>query len=177
MSQHIQNLWPRENNFQTRSLAEIKVLSMKNLYEPITAQEIRDRLVLLQPDSERQWGKMNVAQAVAHCATSMEWAVGDREPDRMYFGRILGVLIKPFVVGNDKPMRPNSPTAKSLIIEDHRNLQAERERLIGLIDRFTARRAQGCTTNPHSFFGRLTPDEWAILMYKHLDHHLRQFGV
>ena len=46
-----------------------------------------------------------------------------------------------------------------------------------LIDRFAAAGPKGCTTHPHSFFGPLTPDEWAILMYKHLDHHLRQFGV
>jgi hypothetical protein len=46
-----------------------------------------------------------------------------------------------------------------------------------LIDRFAAAGPQGCTTHPHAFFGSLTPDEWAILMYKHLDHHLRQFGA
>ncbi len=46
-----------------------------------------------------------------------------------------------------------------------------------LIDRFATAGREGCTSHPHSFFGRLTPDEWAILMYKHLDHHLRQFGV
>jgi len=50
-------------------------------------------------------------------------------------------------------------------------------RLAGLIDRFAAGGPAGCTQHPHSFFGPLTPDEWAILMYKHLDHHLRQFGV
>jgi hypothetical protein len=46
-----------------------------------------------------------------------------------------------------------------------------------LIDRFTAAGPTGCTTSPHSFFGRLTPEQWAILTFKHLDHHLRQFGV
>ncbi len=46
-----------------------------------------------------------------------------------------------------------------------------------LIDKFAAGGAAGCTKNPHSFFGKMTPEEWAILMYKHLDHHLRQFGV
>jgi LPS sulfotransferase NodH len=49
--------------------------------------------------------------------------------------------------------------------------------LFGLVNRFVAAGANGCTNHPHSFFGQLTPDEWAILMYKHLDHHLRQFGV
>jgi hypothetical protein len=49
--------------------------------------------------------------------------------------------------------------------------------LYGVIDRFVAAGPKGCTTHPHSFFGPLTPQEWAILMYKHVDHHLRQFGV
>lgn len=74
-------------------------------------------------------------------------------------------------------MRRNSPTVKDLIVGDDRDLKVERERLFRLIDRFVAAGSKGCTTHPHSFFGRLTPEEWAILMYKHLDHHLRQFGV
>jgi LPS sulfotransferase NodH len=62
-------------------------------------------------------------------------------------------------------------------VPDQRDLDQERERIVVLMDRFTAAGRTGCTTHPHSFFGRITPDEWAILMYKHLDHHLRQFGV
>ena len=63
------------------------------------------------------------------------------------------------------------------MVEDERDLGIEQKRLCGLIDRFVAAGPEGCTTHPHSFFGRLTPQEWAILMYKHVDHHLRQFGV
>ena len=74
-------------------------------------------------------------------------------------------------------MRRNSPTVNSLVVEDERDLGAERERLCLLIDRFSGAGPEGCTKHPHSFFGRLTPEEWARLMYKHLDHHLRQFGV
>jgi transposase InsO family protein len=86
-------------------------------------------------------------------------------------------MVKPMVFGNDEPMRRNSPTVKGLVVRDERDLGTERERLCGLIDRFTAAGPEGCTTHPHSFFGRLTPEEWAILMYKHLDHHFRQFGI
>jgi LPS sulfotransferase NodH len=64
-------------------------------------------------------------------------------------------------------MRRNSPTAKDLVVRDERDLDKERERLCGLIDRFAAAGPKGCTTHPHSFFGRLTPEEWAALMYKH----------
>ena len=91
--------------------------------------------------------------------------------------RLMGRLVKPMVFRNDDPMRKNSPTAKSLIVAGEPDLANERDRLSELIDRFTAGGPAGCTTNPHSFFGKMTPEEWAILTYKHLDHHLRQFGV
>jgi Protein of unknown function (DUF1569) len=150
---------------------------MKNLFEAARAEEIKRRMAQLRQDSERQWGKMNAAQAVAHCSRGLELALGDRLPPRMLLGRIIGRMVKPKVMGNDEPLRRNSPTVKGLVILDERELEKERERLRGLIDRFAAAGPNGCTKHPHSFFGRLTPDEWAILMYKHLDHHLRQFGV
>ncbi len=108
---------------------------------------------------------------------SMEWAVGDKTPPRMFVGRILGAFVKPMVFKDDAPIRRNSPTSPDLVVKDDRDLAAERERLHGLIVRFSGAGPKGCTTRPHSFFGRLTPEEWAILTYKHLDHHLRQFGV
>lgn len=150
---------------------------MKNLFEATTVDEVKSRTMRLRPDSERQWGKMNAAQAVAHCAASVEMALGDTLPPQMFLGRIIGRIVKPMALGNDEPMRRNSPTVPSLVVSDERELEAERTRLCGLIDRFAAAGPQGCTTHPHSFFGRLTPQEWATLMYKHLDHHLRQFGA
>jgi Protein of unknown function (DUF1569) len=150
---------------------------MKNLFEAATVEEVQLRIVRLLPDSERLWGKMTSAQAMAHCSMSMEWAVGEKTPPRMFVGRILGAFVKPMVFKDDAPLRRNSPTSPVLIVQGDRNLEIERERLRGLVDRFCQAGQQGCTTHPHSFFGRLTPEEWAILMYKHLDHHLRQFGV
>src|SRR5580658_7286118 len=155
----------------------LQLFPMKNLFETTRVDEIKQRLAQLRPDSGRQWGRMNAAQAIAHCSAGLEWAVGDRIPPRMFLGRIIGRFVKPLVLRNDEPMRRNSPTAKDLVVQDQRNLEVERERMCRLIDRFAAAGPEGCTSHPHSFFGRLTPDEWAILMYKHLDHHLRQFGV
>jgi hypothetical protein len=150
---------------------------MKNLFEAARVEEVKERMAQLRLDSEPLWGRMNAPQALAHCSAAVEWAVGDRIPPRMYLGRIMGRIVKPMVFGNDEPMRRNSPTAKDLVVQDERDLGTERERLRGLIDRFAAAGPNGCTTHPHSFFGRLTPEEWATLLYKHLDHHLRQFGV
>jgi|SRR5579871_4355243 len=150
---------------------------MKNLFEPTSVREVKERIALLRSDSERLWGKMSPSQTLAHCAMAMEWAVGDRIPEGMFFARILGRIVKPMVFRDDAPLRRNSPTAKDLIVQDARDLEKERDRLCALIDRFASSGPRGCTKNSHSFFGPLTPDEWAVLTYKHLDHHLRQFGV
>jgi len=150
---------------------------MKNLYQPAAVEEVKQRIGRLQPDSQRQWGKMNAAQAVAHLSGPMEWAVGDVNPPRMFAGRILAPLVKSRLLKDETPMGRNAPTAKSIVVADQRDLEAERKRLCALIDRFAAAGPKGCTTHPHTFFGPLTPEEWATLMYKHLDHHLRQFGV
>ena len=150
---------------------------MKNLFEAARVEEVKQRIELLKPNSERLWGKMNPAQALEHCSRGMEMALGDKTPSRVLVGRIIGRMVKPKVMGNDEPLRRNSPTVKDLVVQDERDIGTERTRLCELIDRFATAGPKGCTTHPHSFFGRLTPDEWATLMYKHLDHHLRQFGV
>ena len=151
---------------------------MKNLFDEMVAKEVKTRLGKLGPRSERQWGKMTASQMLAHCSVSMQWAAGEVIPEKAALPvRLMGRLVKLFVFRNDEPLRKNSPTAKSLIVTGERDLDRERERLSGLIDKFAAGGAAGCTRNPHSFFGKMTPEEWAILTYKHLDHHLRQFGV
>jgi hypothetical protein len=150
---------------------------MDNLFEAATAKEIRERIARLCPASQRQWGKMTAPQAMAHCSAAMEWAVGDSVAPRMFVGRILGPLVKSKVLKDEKPMVRNTPTAKSLVVKDERDLAKECARLSALVERFSAGGPQCCTKHPHTFFGRLTPEEWATLMYKHVDHHLRQFGV
>jgi hypothetical protein len=150
---------------------------MRNIFEPNASQEIKERLSQLRPDSERQWGKMNPAQAVAHCCKGMEQALGDVLPPRLLIGRLIGGYIKSKALSDDAPMRRNSPTVPGFKVLDTRDLVAERQRLNGLIDRVIAAGPAGCTAHPHSFFGRLTPEQWGILIYKHLDHHLRQFSA
>ena len=150
---------------------------MKHFFQPGASDEFKQRLARLQPDSERQWGKMTAAQAVAHLSKGMEQASGAIRPPRILLGRLIGGFIKAKVVADDEPFRRNAPTVPGFVITDERDLTGERERLNGLIDRAVAAGPTGCTDHPHSFFGRLTPEQWGILMYKHLDHHLRQFGV
>jgi len=150
---------------------------MKNLYDAADVEEVKQRAWRLGPASERRWGKMTASQALAHCSLSLEWAVGDTVPERMFVMGLFGRVIKRFVLRDEEPIRRNAPTAKSLVVADERELAAEQERFCRMVDRFAAAGPAGCTRHPHSFFGRLTPDEWSRLMYKHVDHHLRQFGA
>jgi hypothetical protein len=150
---------------------------MKNLFEAATAQEVKERIARLGPKSERQWGRMTASQAMAHCSSGMEWAVGDNLPPRMLLGRIIGPIAKSQLLKDEKPMGRNVPTVKSLVVSDERDLAKECRRLSALIERFCTGGPTCCTKHPHTFFGKLEPEEWAQLMYKHVDHHLRQFGV
>ena len=113
---------------------------MKNLFEAGRVEEVKQRIAQMTPDRARLWGKMTPAQALEHCSRGVETALGDKTPPRVFVGRILGWIIKPKVMENDEPMRRNSPTAKSLVVQDERDFGTERTRLCGLIDRFAADR-------------------------------------
>jgi hypothetical protein len=150
---------------------------MKNLYDASDLDSLKTRITSLKPESSRQWGKMTPAQALAHCSLGVQMATGELRPRRKLIGRILGPVVKPKLVGGDQPMRRNSPTAEVLMPPNDPDFAAEQAKLIDLLDRFSAAGPQACTSHPHVFFGPMTPGEWAILMYKHVDHHLRQFGA
>jgi hypothetical protein len=153
---------------------------MKNLFDPILVEDTKQRILQLRLESERQWGSMAVAQTLAHCTSSIEMAMGVIQAKRAPFpANLLGPLIKPLVFRDDKPLRRNSPSSPELFSTDPTQceLQRERSRLIAAIDSFASQGAACCSRNPHPFFGPLKPEQWAILMYKHVDHHLRQFGV
>lgn len=153
---------------------------MKNLFDPAVAEDVKQRILRLTPESERQWGTMTLPQTLAHCTSGVKMAMGTINPKRAPFPvSLLGVLIKPLVLGGDKPMRRNSPSSPELFLADPSpgNFEGERTELIAAVDTFASGGESVCSRHPHPFFGRLKPQEWAILMYKHLDHHLRQFGA
>lgn len=150
-------------------------MSVANLFEPSSAAEIKERIERLRPDSAREWGAMNVAQMLAHCSAWIEMAAGFHNPPRNFLGRIVGKIAKKSIL--EKPIRRDMPTDKSLLIEGGRDFGTEQRRLIDWIDRFSSGGPAQCTTHPHSFLGCMTPLEWATMGYKHLNHHLRQFGA
>jgi hypothetical protein len=151
-------------------------IRMKNLFQPEAVDEVISRIDKLQPAAQRQWGKMDVAQMMAHCSAALDIASGRLIRPRILIGRLIGPLARP-IYSNDKLFSRNGPTDKKLVISDRRDFQREQEQLKVRIWQFHQGGEAQCTIHPHPFFGALTPHEWSTGMYKHLDHHLRQFGV
>src|ERR1700676_4152169 len=118
---------------------------MKHLLEASTVEEVKERMARLRPDSHRLWGKMNPAQALAHCSAAMEMATGKNRPPRILIGRLLGPLGKKSIIVNGTPMRRNSMTEKSVLVTDERDFVVERQRLRESIDRFAAGGPEICT--------------------------------
>ena len=148
---------------------------MQNLFQPEAVDEIISRVDRLQPGAQRQWGKMDLAQMMAHCSAALDMASGRLVLPRLFIGRLIGRFIKP-IYSNDKPFSQNNPTDPKLVVSDQRDFFREREQLKLKVRQFHEGGEAKCTRHPHPFFGSLTPREWGIGMYKHLDHHLRQFG-
>jgi hypothetical protein len=148
---------------------------MKNLFEQGTVDEVMSRIDNLQPASPRQWGKMDVAQMMAHCSSTMDMASGTLNPPRAFIGKLIGPFFKSMLT-NEKPLGKNSPTDPQLVVADQRDFAREQEQLKLKVRQFCEGGEARCTRHPHPFFGPLTPQAWSRGMYKHLDHHLRQFG-
>ena len=149
---------------------------MKNLFEKETYAEIMERLNKLSPQSERQWGKMNVSQMMAHCCAAFEVAQGDRNRKRGFLGYLFGGMYKKKYV-YENSFKHNDPTDPTFKITDERDFQIERARLIKHIERFYQGGPEQVSKADHPFFGKMTPTDWAQLSYNHLNHHFKQFNA
>jgi hypothetical protein len=149
---------------------------MKSLFEPADRDEVVARLNALQPGSTRVWGKMDPAQMLCHCARALETGTGDRPMKQRLIGRILMPFLRSSILG-EKPFSKDSPTDSTFVASEACDFTAERARLLELIARFATRGETAAGKATHPFFGKMTGREWGELTYKHLDHHLRQFGA
>jgi hypothetical protein len=149
---------------------------MLNLFDENDRKRILDRIASLKPSATRQWGKMTPSQALAHLSIAMESAAGEGSQQQALLGKIVTPLIM-WKVLDEKPFGHNAPTDPSFVVSDERDFEKERARLVAAIDRLVSRGPAKAAESVHPFFGRLTPDQWGRLTFKHLDHHLRQFGA
>ena len=150
---------------------------MESIFKTETTQKIIERINKLTHSSQPQWGKMNVSQMLAHSQKPIEMAAGKIMPQvnaiiKLLFGKSARKsLLK------DPQFKKNIPTFAEAKITDERVFESEKKLLIEMIEKFHKNGPEGTTKVPHPFFGAITIEEWDALQTKHLDHHLRQFGV
>jgi hypothetical protein len=149
---------------------------MKSLFDPSVNKEILDRIDKLKPDTQAQWGKMSVAQMVTHAQRPLKVAYGELLLKRGLIGFLFGSMAKKSLLKKE-PFKKNLPTHPKFVIKGIPDFEEEKKNLSALVVKFEKDGPAGLTKNAHPFFGKLTVEEWDTLQWKHLDHHLRQFGV
>jgi hypothetical protein len=149
---------------------------MKSIFDAADNAEIIDRINLLSADTPARWGKMNTAQMMAHCQSSLNIAFGNSKRIRHWLGVVFGNISKKRLL-KVKEFDRHMPTFKQALITDERNFDEEKEKFISLIKSAIIKGPECLVKYPHPYFSTFKSDEWARLNWKHLDHHLKQFGV
>jgi hypothetical protein len=150
---------------------------LKSSFSQADTTELIQRINRLTPIVQPQWGKMNVAQMLAHCNVTYELAYENKHPRPGAFSRFLAKVFAKNIVVGYKPYKKNSPTAPVFIIKDNRDFEKEKQRLIDYVNKTQALGEPYFEGKESLSFGALTSDQWDTMFYKHLDHHLTQFGV
>ena len=151
-------------------------MEIKSLFDNTAYKEIITRVEKLSPDSQRLWGKMQVEQMLAHCKQAFKVPLTDKPMPRMFLGLLLGSMVKSKLY-NETPWKQALPTSPDFVIKDERDFEKEKTALLELVNKFHTTGPAGVGNYPHPFFGKFTKEQWAKMMWKHLDHHLRQFGA
>lgn len=150
---------------------------MKDIFSHAVSAEIIDRINKLNPNTKAEWGKMDVAQMLAHCNVTYEM---DFEELHKKPGGLMRWMLKTFVkksVVNEVPYKKSSGTAPQFIIKDAKDFEAEKARLINYINKAKELGRNHFEGKESFSFGKLTANEYNNMFYKHLEHHLTQFGV
>ena len=149
--------------------------SRPSLADPAVADSCRDRISLLSAGTASRWGTMDAGRMCAHCAEVLEVAAGRELVGTPWYIRLLKPLVRRAVTG-DRPYRRGVRTHPQYRQTGERDFARERDRLLRAVDAFEI----GCRNADrirHPFFGLMPVADAGWAMFKHLDHHLRQFGV
>jgi hypothetical protein len=149
---------------------------MKSLLDESACKEILLRLDKIPEDGTGKWGSMSAAQMFHHCQKPLAVALGRQQLKKP--GIIMAFLMWAFKASlyNDRPWKHNLPTPREFKVELDFDFQTEKAELKGIIRDFYQEKDKE-KWEPHIVFGSFTPHQWGQMQYKHLDHHLRQFGV
>jgi Protein of unknown function (DUF1569) len=147
---------------------------MANIFDTTDNQAMIERINKLTPETKALWGKMTVDQMLNHTAAAIEVAFGERELKINFLMRFLGRMMKNKVFNAE--FKKNSPTAPEFIFKEKYDFETSKNRLIDAFTQF-AKGYEAIKIMNHPFWGKMTYDDWNKLMWNHVDHHLRQFGV
>jgi len=151
-------------------------LTKRSLFDAEVYASVVERIGRLEPTSTSNWGKMNAAQMLSHCAEIQDVMNGTKELKTNFLLKLIQPMIRNMVV-NDKPYKKNNPTAPQYERLDDRDFETEKQKLLNSLALFYNMDKTEAANLKHSFFGKMTLDEKGWAMYKHLDHHLEQFSV
>lgn len=150
---------------------------MKNLFEKNHVDEVIDRINQLTPESKPLWGSMNAAQMLAHTCVTYEYVYENKYDKPKGIKKfLLKTFLKPYVVG-DKPYKKNVRTAPDFLKTSDHDFELEKKKLIEYLNRTQELGGSHFDGKDSHSFGPLSVKEWNTMFYKHLDHHLSQFGV
>lgn len=149
-------------------------MEIKNLFEPAVKQEIIQRIQSLHASSKPIWGKMNAGQMLAHLQKPIGIAYGTHQPKGSFILRLIGPMFKS-ALWNEKPWKQGLPTDPTFItVGLNTDFEKEKKTLLEMIEGFSEAAIVG---EKHPIFGKMTKENWSKATWKHVDHHLRQFGV
>jgi Protein of unknown function (DUF1569) len=149
-------------------------MEIKNLFEPSVKLQMLDRINQLTAQSPRQWGKMDVAQMLCHVQAPMSVAFGNTTVKGNWLMSKILPLFKSMLY-NEKPWKQGLPTDKTFITTgEAKDFDTEKAQVLNMVNRFTE---ENMINEKHPVFGKLTKEQWSKATWKHLDHHLKQFGV
>jgi hypothetical protein len=148
---------------------------MSTAWDPSVRSSFVDRAARLTAATSPLWGRMNAGAMMAHLNDSLRMAFGDL-PCK---SKNLPLRYKPIrrLIIYYLPMPKGAPTAPELMARcSGAALDDERKNFAQLLDRCAAM-TPASTFGVHPAFGDLNYDEYGALIWKHTDHHLRQFGL
>lgn len=147
---------------------------MKTVFDKQTRDDLIGRIESLNENSTAQWGKMNVYQMLKHCTIAEEMYLGKTQYNRTFLGRLFGKIALKNLLKDEKPMSKNAPTSAHFIVnETTGDVTAEKKKWIALINEYAE---YSNDEFEHWFFGKMTKEQVGQFVYKHTDHHLRQFN-
>lgn len=146
-------------------------------FQESTSKALIDRIDQLNSKTQPKWGTMSVDQMLAHCNVGYDINLTDKHPRPKGFKKFLIKLFAKKLVTGEQPYKKNSRTSPIFLIGDERNFEKEKQELIENINKVQSLGKEYFENKDSHAFGPLTSKEWSNLFYKHLDHHLTQFGV